>query len=590
MGLGRNDYYVGRRKRRGVALPTFMSVGVLALAAVLFILLRPTIGGTVTDDYSGDPLANVSVTYGDQRVTTDGAGRFTLTPRRSAATLAVVAPPGYACDERDVNRGEQNLRITCRPTTLVGTIRRKNADTPLQGITIRATNDQDQTSSEAVSDENGWYELLDVPGDARLIVEGPGFARKEVAIGRATVLDLDLRPDVITGTVKAQGGGAIPGATVGVVGAVAATTKDGTYTLSGVPEEARVAARAPGYRTRMIEPGADPRIDFVLEPLVVKAIYLTPDSIIEDAKFNALLALVDRTELNAMVIDFKDESGWLLHESQVPLAREIGAVYPRYDLQARMKTLHEHNVYTIARVVCMFDAALATAKPELAVRNSKTGGIWKNANGAAWANAMRPEVWQYNTDIAVEAAQLGFDEVQYDYVRFPTDGDMDAIDLGAPETSATRSEAIHRFLKMTHDALAQYGVALGADIFGIALWVTDDNGIGQQLERIAPVVDYICPMIYPSHFSPGSLGYDLPNDHPYEVILESLQNGDARIADARAKFRPWLQDFTYGPGIDYGPNEVRAQIKATYDFGATGWMLWNANATFTEGALQPEKR
>jgi hypothetical protein len=203
---------------------------------------------------------------------------------------------------------------------------------------------------------------------------------------------------------------------------------------------------------------------------------------------------------------------------------------------------------------------------------------------------MRPEVWQYNSEIALEAAQLGFDEVQYDYVRFPTDGDMEAIDLRAPDTSATRSEAIHNFLKMTHDALAQYGVALGADIFGIALWVPDDNGIGQQLERIAPVVDYICPMIYPSHFSPGSLGYDLPNDHPYEVILESLQNGDARIADARAKFRPWLQDFTYGPGIDYGPNEVRAQIQATYDFGATGWMLWNANATFTEGALQPEKR
>lgn len=589
MGLGMGDYYVGRRRRRSVALPTFMSVGVLAFAAVLFVLLRPTIGGTVVDDYSGEPLADVRVSFGDQRTTTGDDGSFIFTPRRTAAKLAVDSPPGYDCNERNINPGEQHLRIACRPTTLAGTIRRKHADTPLQGIAIRASNDQDQTSSEATTDENGWYELLDVPGNARLIVEGPGFARQEVEIGRTTVFDLDLRPDVITGTVKAQGGGPIPGATVGVVGAIATTAQDGTYTLSGVPEEARIAARAPGYRSRQIEPGDDPRIDFVLEPLVVKAIYLTPDAVIEDAKFNELLALVDRTELNAMVIDFKDESGWLLHESQVPLAREIGAVHPRYDLSARLKTLHEHNVYAIARVVCMFDATLATEKPEWAVRNNKTGGVWKNANGVAWANAMRPEVWHYNTAIAVEAAQLGFDEIQYDYVRFPTDGDMDAIDLGAPDSSATRTDAIHNFLKMTHDALGQYGVALGADIFGIALWDPGDNGIGQQLERIAPVVDYICPMIYPSHFTAGSLGYDLPNNYPYEVILESLQHGDSRIADARVKFRPWLQDFTYGPGIDYGPDEVRAQIKATYDFGASSWMLWNAQDTFTEGALLPER-
>jgi hypothetical protein len=368
------------------------------------------------------------------------------------------------------------------------------------------------------------------------------------------------------------------------------TDKAWTFTLSGVPEGVQIAAHAPGYQARRVEPGEDPRLDFVLEPLVVKAIYVTPEVIIDEAKFNAILALVDRTELNAMVIDFKDESGNLLHESQVPLAREIGAVFPRYDLNARLKTLREHNVYTIARVVCMFDPTLATARPEWAVRNSKTGGIWKNSSGVAWANAMRPEVWRYNADIALEAARMGFDEIQYDYVRFPTDGDMDAIDVGGPNTSATRTEAIYQFLKLTHDALAAYGVALGADIFGIALWDPNDNGIGQQLERIAPVVDYICPMIYPSHFYRGSLGYDLPNDHPYEVILESLQNGGARIAGAQAKFRPWLQDFTYGPGIDYGPNEVRAQIKATYDFGATGWMLWNAHAAYTEGGLLPQKR
>ena len=590
MAFGGGDYYVGRRRRRGVVLPAFMSVGALALAAIVFVLLRPTIGGTITDDYTGDPLANVRVTYGDQRTSTDGGGRFTLTPRRSAATLAVSAPQGYACAEREVNPGDSHLKITCRPNTLSGTLRRKNSDTPLPGITIRATNGADETSSEAISDEHGWYALADVPADARLIVEGAGFARKEVEVGQATVLDLELRPDVIAGTVKAKGGGGIPGATVGVAGATATTEKDGTFTLSGIPEDAPIAARASGYQTRRVDPGDDQHIDFVLDPLVVKAIYLTPDSIIEDKKFNAILALVDRTELNAMVIDFKDETGGVLHDSQVPLAREIGAVHPSYDLNARLKTLREHNVYTIARIVCMLDPTLANAKPEWAVRNSKTGGIWKNNNGIAWVNAMRPEVWRYEADLAVEAASLGFDEIQYDYMRFPSDGDMDAIDLGGANTTAARTTAIHNFLKLTHDALAEYGVALGADIFGIAVWDANDNGIGQQLEQIAPVVDYICPMIYPSHFALGSLGYDIPNNYPYEVILESLQHGDSRIANGKVKFRPWLQDFTYGPGIDYGPNEVRAQIQATYDFGATGWMLWNANSVFTEGALLPEKR
>jgi len=590
MGSGRHDFYSGRRRRSPV-LPAFMSITVLGLAAVVFILLRPTIGGVVTDDYTGDPLGGVQVSYAGQRTKTDAYGRFTLTPQRSQLALSVASPPGYRCADTDFRSGtDKQLAITCRPTTLSGTLRRKNGETPLPGIVIRAANGQGEQTPEVVTDDEGRYALAEVPDDARLIIEGPGFARKEVEIGRTSVFDLELRPDVLVGKVRAQNGAPLPGALVGAIGATAVAGNDGGYTLAGVAEAGRVVARAPGYRAQAIEPGDDPRIDFILEPLVVKAIYLTSDALAKDATFKALLALIDRTELNALVIDIKDEDGQLLYNSQIPLARAIGAVHPAYDLGARLKTLREHNVYAIARVVCMLDPTLAKAKPEWAVRNSTTGGIWKNSAGIAWTNAMRPEVWRYTADIALEAAEMGFDEVQFDYVRFPSDGDMDAIDLGAPDNSATRSKAIHDLLKLAHDALSQRGVALAADIFGIALWDPRDNGIGQQLEQIALVVDYICPMVYPSHFAPGSLGYGRPNDHPYEVILESLINGDKRIVGAKAKFRPWLQDFTYGPGIAYGPNEVRAQIKATYDFGATGWLLWNASNTFTEAALLPEKR
>lgn len=591
MGIGGSDYYVGRRRRRGVVLPAFMSVGVLALAAVLFVLLRPTIGGTITDEYSGEPLADVAIAYGDQRATTDGAGRFTLTPRRSAATLVVAAPHGYRCPEHEVNPGDSNLQLSCRPTTLAGTLRRKHTDTPLEGITVRAVNGADETSSEAVSDANGWYELADVPADARLIVEGPGFARKEIEIGRATVLDLELRPDVISGTVRAQGGGAIPGATVAVAGAATTTGQDGTFALAGVPEAAPLAVRAPGYQSQRAEPGGEPRVDFVLEPLVVKAIYLTPDVMIKDDQFNALLALADRTEINAMVLDFKDESGWLHHDSKVTAAREIGAVHPAYDLPARLRTLQEHNIYTIARVVCFLDQTLPVERPHLAVRNTATGGIWENDNGAHWVSAMHPEAWDYNIAVAVEAASLGFDEVQYDYVRFPTDGDREVMDLGAPNTKDRRTDAIAGFLERTRAALTPYDTALAVDVFGVTLFDKNDNdALGQLLEKIAPHVDYICPMIYPSHYIPGIFGFDLPNDHPYEIILGSLELGIGRVPNAQAVLRPWLQDFSYGAGIDYGPNEVRAQIKATYDFGGTSWMLWNAANEFTEAALEPEGR
>ncbi len=570
----------------------------MLIAAAVFVgLLRAApdpaaVEGTVADAYSGQPLGGLTLILGEQRATTDPDGRFTLRAVTTPTLLVLPPAAGYAGAEREIAPGSaRGLTIALRPTGVAGAVVHAKSDAPLPGVAIRAVGPDGTAAAEATTGPDGRYQLAGVPEGARLIAEGPGFARREVEIGPRATLDLALRPDTLTGAVRGPDGEPLAGATVAVGGRTATTDAAGVYTLAGLPEEAaRVAVKAPGYAPREEGLAATSEQDFALEPLVIKGIYLTPDSIIDDAKFNALLALADRTEINAMVLDFKDETGWLFHDSQVALAREIGAVHPRYDLPARLKTLKEHGIYTIARIVCMQDETLAKARPELAVRNSTTGGIWRNFNGTAWVNAMRPEVWRYNADVAIEAARLGFDEVQYDYVRFPSDGDMEAIDLGTANTMASRTEAVYQFLKLTHDALAPRGVPLAADIFGIALWDPHDNGIGQQLEKLAPVVDYLCPMIYPSHYYAGSMGFDQPNDHPYEVILESLEHGAGRIDNAKVKFRPWLQDFSYGKGIDYGPAEVRAQIQATYDFGATGWLLWNAANVFSEGALQPEGR
>jgi hypothetical protein len=546
--------------------------------------------GAVVDAYSGQPLAGVTLTLGGQQTTTDGQGAFTLPAVTAPALLLAQPPAGYAGVEYRVPAGDQQVKILLRPTTIAGTITTE-AGAPLKGVTVRAVGPGGTPAAAATTDADGRYTLRDVPEGARLMVEGPTLSRREIAIGQRTAVDLKLRPDVIAGTVRAKDGQPVAGATV-VAGAATATTgDDGAYTLGGIPPAGTLLVRARGYRPQQRPLEGAASFDFALEPLVVKAIYLTPHTIADERRFNELVALADRTEINAMVLDVKDETGRLYHDSTIEAARAIGAVRPTYDLAARLKTLKDHGIYAIARIVCFQDQTLATKRPDLAIRNPRTGGVWKNVQGVAWTSAMKPETWDYNAAIAAEAARLGFDEIQYDYVRFPTDGDRTAIDLGGPNTFEARTNAIAGFLKRTREVLAPYGVALAIDVFGIVLFDrTDFDQIGQSLEKMAPYVDYICPMVYPSHYIPGALGFDIPNNHPYEIVLGSLQKGADRVPTPHVTFRPWLQDFSYGRGIDYGPNEVRAQIKATYDFGATSWMLWNAANTFSEAALLPDNR
>lgn len=591
MQLARHGLYVGARRRRALAIPAALSLAMLFGGAAFFFLLRPTVSGAVVDAYSGQPLRTVRVTLNGDSTLTTSSGSFSLPAPREASTLAIDAPDGYASIDRPISGGRvANLRIELRPTTLQGTIINARGGSPLVGVVVQAINASNEASTDALTDADGRFTLRDVPEGARLIIVGSGFTRREVELNRQASIEVAIRPDILRGTVRARDGTSIAGARIGMPGALTSAGADGAFTLTSMPDSNVVSVVASGYATQRVEIGDALSLDFVLDPLVIKSIYLTADTLARDDKFAALLALADRTEINAMVLDLKDSTGLLLYDSKNPMALQLGAVKPRFDVHQRLAALKQHGIYAIARVVAMEDPVLATKRPELAIRDSTTGGIWKTVNGVAWVNATKPEVWEYLTSIALEAADLGFDEVQFDYVRFPSDGNIDAIDLGVPDTLPVRTKAIRDFLTTAHDALNQRGVALSADIFGIAMWDNNDNGIGQQLEDLAPAVDYLSPMIYPSHFALGSIGFDVPNDHPYEVILESLKRGGARVANAKRILRPWLQDFSYGKGIAYGSKEVRAQIQATTDYGASGWLLWNANNDFTESALLPQGR
>jgi len=325
----------------------------------------------------------------------------------------------------------------------------------------------------------------------------------------------------------------------------------------------------------------------------VKGIYMTGNTVANEQKFNKLIELIKTTELNAVVIDVKDDDGLMTYESSLPDVQFTGAnnKVRIKDIDAVLKVLRENDIYPIARIVTFKDRRAGDRYANLAIK-SKSGAIWRDRHGMSWLNPYNSESWDYIVDIAEEAAVKGFREIQFDYVRFPTDGDVKAIDYGA-NAGKPKAEAIAEFLAYARSRLKNKGVVVSADVFGLVTTTKDDMGIGQHLESIARSVDVICPMVYPSHYGKGSYGVAEPDFEPYKIVNRSMSVAQQRIDGLQGTthkviLRPWLQDFTasYLPKHKkYGPDEVRAQIKAAYDAGQSEWLLWNAGNNYTSGAL-----
>jgi len=322
----------------------------------------------------------------------------------------------------------------------------------------------------------------------------------------------------------------------------------------------------------------------------VKGIYLTSYSAGNPAKLQELMDLVNRTELNAMVINVKDDWGDITFDWDHPIATAAGAVHSDLgNLKALTAKLKAKGIYSIARVVTFKDAWVPKARPDLAV-HSTDGGIWRDYNGVTWLNPYSKAAWDYVVDIGKAAALGGFDEIQFDYVRFPTDGNLDTI-LYPGKDDRPKQQVIADFLGYARKELRPYGVWVSGDVFGLVTSWPDDMGIGQHLEELSHSLDYISPMVYPSHYIPGNLGITNPNAMPYETVHRSLLDAKARLEKegtaGQMIVRPWLQDFSMG--YPYGAKEVRAQIQATYDAGYQEWLLWNAANEYTEAALQPKQ-
>ena len=357
-------------------------------------------------------------------------------------------------------------------------------------------------------------------------------------------------------------------------------------------------------------------------PAVVKGIYITGWSAGSAKKLSSLISLIDRTELNAAVVDIKDYSGYVSYHTSVPevkaagAEREIRIARPN----AVIKALHDKGIYVIGRITTFQDPILAKAHPEWAMKDKATGGVWLDQKGIAWIDPAEKGVWEYVASLAKDAFRRGFDEVNFDYVRFASDGNLSKIDFPAWDMKTPRHVIIKNFFTYLRGALP--GVRISADLFGLTAVNHDDLGIGQVIEDAYPNFDYVSPMTYPSHYASGFLGYKNPGAYPYEVMkysidmarnrLTTLESQFARAAASSsqaalvataavasppplAKLRPWIQDFNLG--ATYTAAMVRKQITAIDDamriasstdmspaFG--GWIIWSPSNNYTEGALQ----
>lgn len=337
------------------------------------------------------------------------------------------------------------------------------------------------------------------------------------------------------------------------------------------------------------QPAGPPQAVADRAPAQIRGIYLNAYAAGSRTRLPALIRLADSTELNTFVVDVKTERG-VHFNTQVPLAKELQDPKENTlrNLKALADTLHAHHIYAVARVVVFKDPVLSKAKPDWSIRRAG-GGLWVDKAGNTWVSAWDHDVWDYNLDISEEVARAGFDEIQFDYIRFP-EPYASLPDQVHPKAAGTRTEAIVGFLEQARERLHPLGVIVAADVFGLSPNDGRDINIGQQWEDILAAADHVLPMVYPSHYLPTHLpGVRTPNRMPYETVFKSVGAGMVRaqrLADngvTTARVIPWLQAFD-APWIDreysYGPEQAKAQIEALYEVGVDDWIFWHPGSRY----------
>ena len=351
-------------------------------------------------------------------------------------------------------------------------------------------------------------------------------------------------------------------------------------------------------------------VSHVETPDKVRAVYMTSWVAGTPRLRQPIVEMIKDTELNSIVVDIKDDTGRISFSVDDPFLKQVGSSDPRIkDLRGWIAKLHEHDIYVIGRIASFQDPCITQVWPSESVKVRKGGAIWKNRKGQTWIDPGSKKAWKYLTAIGDASYAAGFDELQYDYIRYPTDGDTSRIYYPVSH-GRNKAVVIETFFRHLHEHFKDRDVVLSADLFGMTATAENDMDIGQQLERALPYFDYISPMVYPSHYPDHSLGYTDPASHPYGIVYKAMERATQRAVatttriqhlDATRigtstpaiytkesydpeKIRPWLQDFSLR--VQYSPQMVRDQIRATYDAGLDSWMLWDARNTYSRDAFK----
>ena len=382
-------------------------------------------------------------------------------------------------------------------------------------------------------------------------------------------------------------------------------TSNNNLSLSDIPKTASQEDVVAEKKIPKIEKPIDPKADIEPQkklenpPKVIKAIYSTAWSASSAKKIDYFINLIKTTEINAIVVDIKDYTGNLSYKNDIELVNKYGAVEIKIlKPNALIKKFHDEGIYVIARMAVFQDPALVKARPDLALQSISKNTVWKDYKGISWVDTSSKEVWDYNITIAKDALSRGFDEINFDYIRFASDGNM--ADIRYPFYNSklqTKRQVMHSFFKYLRESLPN--AKMSADLFGYTTLLQDDLGIGQNIDDAMPYFDYIAPMVYPSHYNKGFNGHTNPAEFPYDVVYTSMLKAEQRLKTfnkstttikmVESQFRPWLQDFDLG--ADYDAVKIRAQIQATYDAASTteaGWMLWAPTNIYTKDALLSE--
>ena len=318
-----------------------------------------------------------------------------------------------------------------------------------------------------------------------------------------------------------------------------------------------------------------------LPPRGLRGIHLTGWSAGANGRLKNIEGLIERTDLNAAAVDIIDD-GQLSYDANVPLAIQTHASLRMFRVDRLIASLNQHNIWPIARIACMRNTPLARSHPELAVQTSN-GKVWLDGSGYAWLNPYKKEVREYCIDLAIDAVKHGFKEVQFDYVRFPSYHVSTQRFPGRP-AGLSHEDVIANFIADARQRVHAAGAWFSIDVFGLTSLVKDDEGIGQKLNKMASGADWVCPMVYPSHYHHGEYGIANPNAAPGEIITRSVRDAQKIVTTASGcRLRPWIQDFSLG--IHYGPEQIKQQIKALKALGIEEYLLWNPRCEYTEAGI-----